>query len=1212
MIRCQRLACFALRRALLISLIPSFFWLQAHLRRLADEIAAFSRGPVYPSNVTLGDHFVGQWAHAGPFQDRTVHPLLTPNISLGYAGLGKVEPAARQLDFDAPASGALRLQLVSLPILAAVPSLQRIDGVLSLSSSQSMAGFLSSSSDDASQQRADVPLSGLYIADQGVLAMTASPRKTEVFILEKALLERARAEQQAQAQQAQEAQPEAAGAAPPANATAADGASSGPAASTEPAPAAEAQVRLLQGEAEPTSTPYPTVQPAADGDGPVASSALSQLGQGVCEIMFVFRMRPIGWNGGEQGGTEAAADARALAGSGGSHAATAAGGSRRRLRTAASAAANRDWRLDALSRQVQASGRRGTLDWFSGRTAPSAAASTALVDRVLALQQGPQGGEAYEASLLERVLGPPAVRPTYSSAAAAVELGSATGAGSEDPLLSRQRYRTHAGHASRRTTAADGPARGLSSAAGAIVAADVLASASLLEVGGDDGQGAPAAHAAATAAGSGRRRLESAPVSALYRGARYIPLYGKAVSHNCNFTLNITAAAMVWDQALFEDKAVGYSLMATTSGVILMAVVTYQIVRSTSQSAAARISLGTIGMQAALDAYLTLVHVIGGLATPAVFSSFLTAAFVFLMLFAVLEMRFMLLVWKARRPEAFTSGWDAVRREVGLLYCRFYALLMLGLLLVWAGSWTGLRALAFLAFSFWLPQIVHSVQHDSRPGLAGGYVVTTALMRMLLPLYFLGCPNNLVVMLTPAESRAAALQWTAGWSGQFEAWLAPLTSGAAAGDSGAGPGHGGPWQVAADTSYAFASPAAAAAYWSGVRFLVWLSAWVLLQSVVVLLQGKLGWGPRWFVPYVFLPQRYDYHRKVAIREGRILPDHAACHAWLRPRQQQQEQDATAAAAAAAAAAGAAGGGAAAAPTQSVGQRMGAAVARYRQGAVERARFAYETVVWFGGGLRLLGQDWWRQGRRWLAARGSSHARLGGAAGSGSDASPASTPRGAGGRSSGGLQLGTLGRRRGGYERLGRSSTGVPAAGGLPGEEGAEGGSVEEEAGGEDEGEGRVGEGGRAAAGATASPLPVAVLSPAGSGAAAGASERGSSMLALAEEGRAYGGEGARAGAGSRGAGSTGDGDEAAHGGAAPVSAQRAAEREAALQELVSPEDGGEAAFDCVVCMDTVTFPRLRGDYMVTPCSHIFHVDCLQPWLAQKLECPTCRLQLPEP
>lgn len=67
-----------------------------------------------------------------------------------------------------------------------------------------------------------------------------------------------------------------------------------------------------------------------------------------------------------------------------------------------------------------------------------------------------------------------------------------------------------------------------------------------------------------------------------------------------------------------------------------------------------------------------------------------------------------------------------------------------------------------------------------------------------------------------------------------------------------------------------------------------------------------------------------------------------------------------------------------------------------------------------------------------------------------------------------------------------------------------------------------------------------------------------------------------------------------------------------MAELITPEGGGEATFECVVCMDTLAFPRLRRDYLVTPCDHIFHPECLTPWLAQRLECPTCRLQLPEP
>ena len=32
-------------------------------------------------------------------------------------------------------------------------------------------------------------------------------------------------------------------------------------------------------------------------------------------------------------------------------------------------------------------------------------------------------------------------------------------------------------------------------------------------------------------------------------------------------------------------------------------------------------------------------------------------------------------------------------------------------------------------------------------------------------------------------------------------------------------------------------------------------------------------------------------------------------------------------------------------------------------------------------------------------------------------------------------------------------------------------------------------------------------------------------------------------------------------------------------------------------------------YMVTPCKHIFHSECLEKWLEHKKECPNCRTSL---
>lgn len=50
--------------------------------------------------------------------------------------------------------------------------------------------------------------------------------------------------------------------------------------------------------------------------------------------------------------------------------------------------------------------------------------------------------------------------------------------------------------------------------------------------------------------------------------------------------------------------------------------------------------------------------------------------------------------------------------------------------------------------------------------------------------------------------------------------------------------------------------------------------------------------------------------------------------------------------------------------------------------------------------------------------------------------------------------------------------------------------------------------------------------------------------------------------------------------------------------------------ECVICMCTVDPSQLN--YMITPCDHIFHSSCLDQWMNQKMQCPTCRRPLPEP
>ena len=84
---------------------------------------------------------------------------------------------------------------------------------------------------------------------------------------------------------------------------------------------------------------------------------------------------------------------------------------------------------------------------------------------------------------------------------------------------------------------------------------------------------------------------------------------------------------------------------------------------------------------------------------------------------------------------------------------------------------------------------------------------------------------------------------------------------------------------------------------------------------------------------------------------------------------------------------------------------------------------------------------------------------------------------------------------------------------------------------------------------------------------------------------------------------------------------------ASASEAKDQHDKTRKVFDCAICMNEIDVPVVSSgtgeggggarvpwleqrNYMVTPCRHIFHAECLEGWMCLRLVCPVCRESLP--
>jgi transmembrane E3 ubiquitin-protein ligase len=234
--------------------------------------------------------------------------------------------------------------------------------------------------------------------------------------------------------------------------------------------------------------------------------------------------------------------------------------------------------------------------------------------------------------------------------------------------------------------------------------------------------------------------------------ALVVHMLGNITSPNCDFAaeVNMTALRSDWEDTT-TSRAISYSFYMMLVCLTQILILLRQLLHSQSNATAIRVSILCIGWQTAIDALLCLGHIYLSLSMQPLFTAFASVAFFKLLIFCVIEMKYMAIILQARNSNNGGQSIDVLRRQVAFLHLRFYISLMLILGAVFYISENYQYRLGFilLLYSFWVPQIVLNVITEAKAPLHKYYIYGMSLTRLVVPLYMLAFSGNFLKQLYP-------------------------------------------------------------------------------------------------------------------------------------------------------------------------------------------------------------------------------------------------------------------------------------------------------------------------------------------------------------------------------------------------------------------------------------------------------------------------------
>ena len=229
-----------------------------------------------------------------------------------------------------------------------------------------------------------------------------------------------------------------------------------------------------------------------------------------------------------------------------------------------------------------------------------------------------------------------------------------------------------------------------------------------------------------------------------------VTLTGNIESTNCDFAsfVNATAIRTNWEKT--TAKAINYSFYMMIACLTQIVILLRQLLHTQAHSVASNVSLLCIGWQTILDAMLCISHIFLCLVLQPLFTAFASVAFFKLLIFCVIEMKYMAIIIQARNSVNNTeTTQEQLRQQITLLHFKFYASLMLAIMLFWYVGQSFKTLYVMTLYSFWVPQICWNIYSEYKKPMHHHYIYGMSLTRAIAPLYVFAAKNNFLKEVNP-------------------------------------------------------------------------------------------------------------------------------------------------------------------------------------------------------------------------------------------------------------------------------------------------------------------------------------------------------------------------------------------------------------------------------------------------------------------------------